>query len=167
MIPVGAVYWVMYRLGVLALVTACAAPEWPRGVEAQAGSPPELHAALAQATAAWNQVALEELGHRVLEPRDGDVVVYPWRRPSCPRACAELDAAGDWGWLTADEIWVDPVEHSANLAWVLTHELGHVLGLEDRVDAPGVMRGDEPLSERDRYELRAAAAEHKTAQWPW
>jgi hypothetical protein len=80
------------------------------------------------------------------------------------------------GWDPSTGVWVSPeVPH---LQATLTHELGHVLGLEDRepVYTPGsegimqwwALWTEPTFTIRDRYDLKAAARAHQGVPgYPW
>jgi hypothetical protein len=168
-------------LPLVVVACACQAPGWPRRVSTDDGTSPAFQVALTQATTRWNALAQEELGYDVFAPGEGDVVVHPYLHPvpgaTCASACAEREETHNLrGWDPSTGIWASP--DVPYLQATLTHELGHVLGLEDReaVYTPGsegimqwwALWTEPTFTVRDRYDLRAAARAHESAPgYPW
>ena len=114
----------MSRLILLAIVLILSACSGPRYVTPADGSTPEQIQLVYQAAHAWNAVSGEVLGVDVFVVAEGDVAVsFGWSSVQLGGAYGSAQIGGDKVWLASDA--PDPLG-------VLTHELGHILGLTDR-----------------------------------
>ena len=96
-----------------------------------------------QAIAAWESAGLDAARLAVLQSLSFEIADLPgqylgWATPD--RIVLDIDAAG-YGWHVADGSEISNPESQMDLLTAVTHEMGHVLGLEDLDDADDLMSG--------------------------
>jgi len=159
----------LFALSFAVLALACgAAPEWPR--VAVTTSDPTLAALLQGADARWEQAGADADGVTIADepgaleaawlPDDAAMRevcshnVIPAEPDASLSGCVEVDREG-----MPVAVWFNRADTAAELPRVVTHEMGHLLGIQHHLAAPALMaaeHGSDTITEADLAAVCAA-----------
>jgi hypothetical protein len=100
----------------------------PRLVTQDGAVTVESRLALSRAVAEWNHASTALVGYPVFELGEGDVVVHVDTASVRLRCGETADQAAGCAELWGDDVWIKEGKDAP--VWM--HELGHILGIEDR-----------------------------------